>query len=121
MTIEIAREAYMAKMMTYPKCSFINKKGIQCKFRCPNFNPDEDLVVMCALHKYSSIYKRCKFIEYDSEGKAYECPCYHRTCTDYCGTHNAKISNRKNAIDYYNKNKDYIISKRRQVKTIDVN
>ena len=56
MTIEMAREAYMAKMMTYPKCSFINKKGIQCKFRCPNFNPDEDLVVMCALHKYSSIY-----------------------------------------------------------------
>ncbi len=37
MTVEKAREAFIEKMKTY---SFINKKGVQCRFRCPNFIPD---------------------------------------------------------------------------------
>jgi len=121
MTVETARLAYIEKMKTYPRCSFINKKGGQCKYRCPNFDCNNNSVVMCALHKDSSIYKRCLYIEYDSEGKAYECPCYHRTSTDFCGTHNAKLSNRRNAIEFYKKNKDNIISKRKQVNDISIN
>ena len=122
MTVEKAREAFIEKMKTYPLCSFINKKGVQCRFRCPNFIPDENHThPMCSSHKESLIYKRCLFVEYDLEGRAYECPCYHRTSTDYCGTHNAKISNRKNAVEFYKKNKDIIVLKRNKAKVVDVN
>jgi hypothetical protein len=120
MTVEKARLAFMEKMKTYPLCSFINRKGVQCKYRCPNFIPtDEQQIAMCSMHKDSIIYKRCLFVEYDSEGKAYECPCYHRTTTDFCGTHNAKIANRKNSVEFYKKNKDIIILKRKQAKGLD--
>ncbi len=83
MTIEEARRIRSEKNNLLPRCSYLNKKGIQCNHHCPNYI--EGSTPMCAQHINSVIYKKCQFIEYDSEGKAYECPCFHRTKKEYCG------------------------------------
>ncbi len=114
MTIEEARRIRSEKNSMLPRCSYLNKKGIQCNHHCPNF--EQGVTPMCAQHINSVIYKKCQFIEYDSEGKAYECPCFHRTKKEYCGTHNSKIYNRENAREFYNKNKESITEKRRLAK-----
>ena len=120
MTIEKARQVRSEKNGMLPRCSYLNKKGVQCSHRCPSYIQAEGSVPLCAQHINSSIYKRCLFVEYDNEGKAYECPCYHRTVKDYCGSHNAKIYNRLSAKEFYNKNKDILAEKRRAAKLANV-